>query len=302
MKISLQELRSLEDFVQRLEDERDKKYVTKDGDPAPWSYYAEHPHFLMLMGFDEYVAFKNRKAFRHLWFADDVEDTGQSIYRKPSGKWHLLWVAPNDRNDNFLFKDKRTLPEDDEHSLRIPLQKIFKKIYQVAGKAVPEEKTIWSPRLWTPSSQERERVCLQGNIKQVLFALKTEKIRLASVSWRQLEEIVAEVLRSQGMEIYLVKDKPQGGRDILARGELIPGQEPMTMAVEVKHRRIVDRAEVQKALWQNRQFPALLFVTSGRFTAGVLKEKALPENQLRLFLKDGEALGDLLRDYKLGGT
>jgi hypothetical protein len=71
------------------------------------------------------------------------------------------------------------------------------------------------------------------------------------------------------------------------------------MAVEVKHRKVVDRPEVEMALHQNRRFPALLFVTSGRFTAGVLKEKALPENQLRLFLKDGDALGDLIRDYKL---
>ena len=71
------------------------------------------------------------------------------------------------------------------------------------------------------------------------------------------------------------------------------------MAVEVKHRRTIARLEIQKALWQNRQIPALLFVTSGRFTAGVLQEKALPENQLRLFLKDGEALGDLIRNYDI---
>jgi hypothetical protein len=66
----------------------------------------------------------------------------------------------------------------------------------------------------------------------------------------------------------------------------------------VKHRRTVVRPDIQKALWQNRQLPALLFVTSGRFTAGVLREKSLPENRLRLFLKDGEALGDLIRDYR----
>ncbi|MFL6236440.1 MAG: hypothetical protein ACJ76N_25140 [Thermoanaerobaculia bacterium] len=72
------------------------------------------------------------------------------------------------------------------------------------------------------------------------------------------------------MEIHIVRQRPQGGRDIVARGELIPGQEPLEMAVEVKHRPVVGRPEVQKALWQNRAYPALLFVTLGRFTGGRL--------------------------------
>ena len=130
-----------------------------------------------------------------------------------------------------------------------------------------------------------------------MLALKKQAIQLESVSWRQLEEIVAEVLRARGMEIHLVRENPQGGRDIVARGELIPGQEPLLLAVEVKHRRIVDRPEVDKALWQNRHFPALMFVTSGRFTSGVFKEKAAPDNKFRLFLKDGDALDDLIRAY-----
>jgi hypothetical protein len=132
-----------------------------------------------------------------------------------------------------------------------------------------------------------------------MLALKREEIHLDSVSWRQLEDIVAEVLRAKGMEIHLVRENPQGGRDIVARGELIPGHEPMLLAVEVKHRRIVDRPELDKALWQNRHFPALMFVTSGRFTSGVLKEKKSPENRFRLFLKDGDALDDLIRTHPI---
>jgi hypothetical protein len=69
------------------------------------------------------------------------------------------------------------------------------------------------------------------------------------------------------------------------------------MAVEVKHRRVVDRPEVQLALYQNRAYPALLFVTSGRFTAGVFQEKGREENRFRLFLKDGFAVGDLVRTH-----
>ncbi len=66
------------------------------------------------------------------------------------------------------------------------------------------------------------------------------------------------------------------------------------MAVEVKHRPIVDRPQVELALQQNKEYPALVFVTSGRFTAGVLQEKAKEENRFRLFLKDGAAVGDLV--------
>lgn len=122
-------------------------------------------------------------------------------------------------------------------------------------------------------------------------------MRLASISWKQLEEIVAELLRSNGLEVEVQRHSPQGGRDIIARGELIPGYDPVTLAIEVKHKKVVYRPEVQMALWQNRMFPALLFVTSGRFSAGVLREKNLPENHLRLILKDGITLWDMIQAY-----
>jgi hypothetical protein len=67
--------------------------------------------------------------------------------------------------------------------------------------------------------------------------------------------------------------------------------------VEVKHKAPVGRPEVQMALWQNRYSPALLLCTSGRFATGVFEEKALPENEHRLYLEDGVALGDMIRSY-----
>jgi hypothetical protein len=100
------------------------------------------------------------------------------------------------------------------------------------------------------------------------------------------------------MSIHVVRESPQGGRDIIARGQLIPHAEPVTIAVEVKHRPVVGRPEVQMALHQNRMFPALLFVTSGRFSGGVISEASLPENRMRLFLQDGVALRELLRTLK----
>lgn len=300
MRVSLQLIRSLEDFIDSAEhDALPKKYLAPDGEENPWAYFAERPEILVATGFDEFVAFRNKRSFRAQWFADGIEDSGQSIYREPSGKWHLLYQGPQSRDGSFLFKDQKTWSSDDEYSMEIRLKTVFTILYNLEKTPTEDSKTLWSPTLWTPDAQENTRIYLQSNIKAVLQALKQEEIHLESVTWRQLEEIVAEVLRAKGMEIHLVRENPQGGRDIVARGELIPGQEPLLLAVEVKHRRIVDRPELDKALWQNRHFPALMFVTSGRFTSGVLKEKAAPENKFRLFLKDGEALDDLVRAYPL---
>lgn len=107
----------------------------------------------------------------------------------------------------------------------------------LGNRPLEEQKTIWSPRLWTPSAQNQQSLLLHESTKDILAAIKNEKIGLEAVSWRQLENIVAEILRAHGLEIHVVRENPQGGRDIIARGELIPGQEPVLLAVEVKHRK-----------------------------------------------------------------
>ncbi len=309
VKITWKEIRELEDFVQRAEDGNESRYVSSpnaqgERDVFPWWFFAEHPHLLMPMGFDEYLALGGRSQFEKLWFAKEVEDTPQSLYRRPNGQWLLLFAAPHSRDGELFFHSKATIhhrdPEvqDEEGALRIPMAELFSRLYSIADQWQTDRRTIWGPKLWTPNAQKKERIALVRSVRDVLSALHTEKIELKEVSWQQLEEIVAELLRANGMEIHVVRTRPQGGRDIIARGELIPGQEPLTIAVEVKHKRLVDRPEVETALWQNRAFPALLFATSGRFTAGVIEEKNLPENQLRLFLKDGVALGDMLKDYR----
>jgi hypothetical protein len=165
----------------------------------------------------------------------------------------------------------------------------------------PTEKpsAIISPKLWTPAAQHKERLILKEATEGILKALFRGDIELRSLSWRQLEDIVGELLVARGLEIHHVTESPQGGRDLIFRGELLPGLDPVTVAVEVKHREVVGVAEVHQALSQNRRFPALLFVTSGRFTSGVYAERDRDENHLRLFLKDGVAIGDLIRMYGL---
>lgn len=299
MKISLQEIQNLEKFIQDIDD---GVFDEEHDDFNSWEYFSEHPQFLMAMGFDEYLAFENKSQFQSMWFSDAVEDCKQSMYREPSGRWHILFGAPYGKNySEFMFHSRNTLwdeNKEDEGSLVLKLSDVFEQLYSLADRVTEDDHIIWSPRLWTPSSQESERRILSDKTSQILTSLKSEAKTFEDLSWQQFEDVVAECIRSMGLKIHKIVESPQGGRDIIARGELIPGEEPITIAVEVKHKKVVDRPDLEKALWQNRRFPALMFVTSGRFTAGVLKEKSLPENRLRLFLKDGDALGDVIRGFR----
>jgi hypothetical protein len=88
-----------------------------------------------------------------------------------------------------------------------------------------------------------------------------------------------------------------GGRDIIAKGELLPG-ELISLAVEVKHKGVVGLDDVRSRLHANKEFPVLMVATSGRFTAGVLREKQQPGNFLRLMLRDGMAVKQWLKQYR----
>jgi hypothetical protein len=48
---------------------------------------------------------------------------------------------------------------------------------------------------------------------------------------------------------------------------------------------------------KNKHFPALMLVTSGKFTTGVVKEASKAENRMRVFLKDGVAVRDLIKRF-----
>ncbi len=160
-----------------------------------------------------------------------------------------------------------------------------------------EPSTLWIPHIWTPREQQKQKRLVDDVLRPHLQRWATDGLCLEDLNFSEFEDLVAELLFKAGLQVYKVRESPQGGRDLIAKGVLVPEEEPVEMAVEGKHRRVVDRPEVQLALYQNRGYPALVFVTSGRFTAGVLKEKSIAENRLRLFLKDGMAVGDLVRTH-----
>lgn len=209
------------------------------------------------------------------------------VLKKASGWQNLEYDQFIDELDDLMGSDVVTL------SSEVLLADLKDRIRE------PRESSsvLWSPKLWTPREQVRQRVLLDATLKPHFERWRAKGICLDDLNPSEFEDLVGEVLFAAGLKIYKVRQVPQGGRDLIARGILVPNEEPIEMAVEVKHRRVVDRPEVQLALYQNRAYPALLFVTSGRFTAGVFQEKRREENRFRLFLKDGFAVGDLVRTH-----
>jgi hypothetical protein len=211
-------------------------------------------------------------------------------YRTPNGMWHDtegLW-------DRLLPPQEE--PGEGEHrswdEWADTLRCAFRQRLMTPSPQV--ENTLSMPGLWLPSSYGDTG--LHVATKRILRNIHDYKKTLEELHWRTLEEIVAELLRDLGMEVAVTERSNDGGRDVVARGELIPG-EPILLAVEVKHRAVVPVSELRQALWANRRFPALLFVTSGRLSAGVYRERRQSESALRLYLKDGHGLQQWISQY-----
>jgi hypothetical protein len=144
---------------------------------------------------------------------------------------------------------------------------------------------------WRPQETE-----VRKHTRALLTEIADASRALSSVSSRDLEEIVAELLKMRGLKVTVTPQTRDGGRDVIARGELIPG-EPTIIAVETKKRAVVGIEDLRACLYANRHFPLILFATSGRFSAGVVQEAAREENAFRLLLKDGLALRQWVCEY-----
>jgi len=298
-----------------------------------FAFLSENPHLLMTDRFDEHMQRpqsdldrENLEMLTPIVGAMSPQfELPLLEFRVPSGRWSSLIAVPYDTgsaaNDYFVFSFglRRALNEmsrvdeemDDEDFERL-LEELQDNVTRSSGLSLdqlvadlesrvttPREKAsvLWTPKLWLPAEQARQRAFLDVSLGPHFAKWKSSGIHFDDLNPSEFEDLVGEVLLAAGLKIYKVRHAPQGGRDLIARGMLIPGEEPIEMAVEVKHRSIVDRPQVQLALHQNKAYPALVFVTSGRFTAGVLQEKAREENRFRLVLKDGLAVGDLVRQH-----
>lgn len=213
-----------------------------------------------------------------------TEFLSSAQYRTSSGVWHTLEGVA----DKILPKVK-ILSNNDWN----------KRLIENWRNLINKTQSSQNQKVWNPSTDvwfKHDSNSVREKTDILIDGLNEHKIALPDIHWRQLEELVAELLRRIGLKVMLTKKSHDGGRDIIAIGELIPG-EPTKLAVEVKHKNVVGIADLRAALYANRHFPALLFATSGRFSAGIFKEQS--HNQMRLFLKDGLALQQWLNAYAL---
>jgi HJR/Mrr/RecB family endonuclease len=285
------------------------------------SLVVSHPHLMMPLGFDEYAAIRHRYAFEskflsrrkrksedhpliRLFKVEEMAYPYEIFFRwRESGSWSrfagidrkgLNSEGPivggegvNPTGPTFVHFEMRSGRARHHKALR--LDTLIKELRRIVDSPDLRYHQLILPSFWTPDRQKEQETLLGGSVHEILSAIAAEKRELASVSWRQLEEIVAEILREKGMEISLTPKTHDGGRDIIARGELIPG-EPTLIAVEVKHKNVVSVDDIRRTLYANQSFPVIMLATSGRFSAGVVEEKSRQQNQMRVLLKDGVAL------------
>lgn len=303
MIITKDDIDKLEEFL-----EEERRSFREDDDPrisAP-SFFSEYPHLLMPLGFDEFHAVsidddeQSERKICDLGFQSLVEDGSlvfpyESFFRATdSGAWHWFEGITHYRYEKEKSIDKgkpyyvHFIGPRKSHHFQT-LNSLLSKLHGLKSNPDPNPHTLLLPSVWTPKFQLEQNIELVSSIKEILKEMYLQKKELREIHWRQLEEIVAELLSSRGMEILITPRSKDGGRDIIARGELILG-EPTTIAVEVKQKPVVGLFDVQRALRANEDFPSLLIATSGRFSAGVIQEKARERNRLRLFLKDEIAL------------
>lgn len=314
MLVKSQEIHEIEDLLQRVE-----AFNRADGEnienPKDVDFFVDRPHLLMPLGFDEFRAvatepnsqdfLQNQQNIPIMGFesSDLFVFPYESFYRESlSGAWH--WF---EGITHYHYVDGKAVEEGKnylhfigrggEHNFK-PVDTWMNTIRRMAEEPTSEPYTLLLPGMWTPRIQLEQRIALADTIPDLLHSIHNQQTSLRDIHWRQLEEVIAELLRSHGLEIFVTPRAHDGGRDIIARGELIPG-EPTAIAVEVKQKSVVGLEDVQRALRANEDFPALMVATAGRFSAGVIKERGRNRNHLRLFLKDGVALRQWIDSYSL---
>ncbi|MDT4898493.1 MAG: restriction system protein [Acidobacteriota bacterium] len=311
MIVTEQDIKEVEHFLDELHLSHEN-YEFDDCTPEP-VFFADRPHLLMPLGYDEFravaVDVKKHKPLTNI--KDLPEDTGYDLmfpyelfYRTiDSGAWHWFEGITHYKKESEKTIERKGeyyfdfIGPKEEHSYTLVVT-LLEKLRKIAAHPDPTPHILLPPSLWTPRIQLAQSISITNVVPNILNEIQAQEKSLRDISWRQLEELVAELLRSNGLEVFITQQTHDGGRDVIAKGELIPG-EPAVIAIEVKQKDVVGLHDVQRALQANADFPALLIATAGRFSAGVIREKQRHRNQLRLFLKDGIALTQWIDNYRL---
>lgn len=289
-----------------------EKYNDSPPDGVSVDFFARRPHLLLPLGFDEtrplvdprddpedYVEYGD-----HEWFRRATDEAKQlerkygintvsfefgieTLFRASGGGAWQWFEGLNFGELIFSGAEKKR---------RYSAEMLLAKLKAVAAYPDDVARTLWLPRIWSPEYTNEGRRKIGDDVSLILRKLQAEQLELREIHEHKLEELVAELLRSRGFSIHLTPKTRDGGRDIIAKADLGLG-EPMTIAVEVKQKDVVGRGDLLYALKANENFPAIMLVTSGRFSAGVVEERTRVANHLRLQLKDGVALSQWIATY-----
>jgi HJR/Mrr/RecB family endonuclease len=311
MLLTSADVDKFERYVHDHVEAEDDDYFPEEGSSV--DFFGRRPHLLLPIGFDETRALVDPNsrptAYTHYgdedWFMRAAEEAAalerkygieavtydfgvETIFRSASsGSWQ--WFEGLD-NGELVFSGAA------RRKYRYPAEQLLAKLRQAVNYPDEFARALWLPRIWSPQYTSGDRRKIGDDVSLLLQNIRAEKQELRAVDAHKLEELVAELLRSRGYEIHLTKKSRDGGRDIIAKSDTGFG-EPMTIAVEVKQKDVVGLADLQRTLKANENFPAIMLVTSGRFSAGVTREKSNPANHLRLLLKDGVALSQWISTY-----
>ena len=146
---------------------------------------------------------------------------------------------------------------------------------------------------------------LIGSVKEIyreyMIWIKKHPKAVRSASWEAFEEIVAEVLASHGYRVELTGRRPGASGDILAirSDELGVDSRYLVECKRYSEETSVGLDIVNSVLGAatRAQVDHALLVTTGRFSRAV-KAKELELRDLRLHIRDGEAIIEWLRNYR----
>ena len=134
---------------------------------------------------------------------------------------------------------------------------------------------------------------IRDNLVQQAKELIQDKI--SALSWSEMQDLVAWLLRAMGYKTKVSPPWPDGGKDIVATKDGFGFEDP-TIIVEVKHRKeSMSRPLVQQLVGVIRSWQKWLYVSTGGFTREAID--LVRQQHHHIVLLDLEQLSDLVVEY-----
>jgi hypothetical protein len=266
-------------------------------------YLAVHPHLLLPVGFSEARIFFGRHPRAKAIYANyNIERNDPGWYEvllrhQHTGKWYILnWILDEYTHGQSTLQ--LMFSNEEGHRYLVPAHNHVAALRSHSAHRTISEHFFWFPPIFLREEHKVESVAAATVASQAIATLQAGSISLYDISWMEFEDIIAELLTNAGFKILRTRRTHDGGRDLIASGELFPGQQAK-LAIEITHRRVVGVDKLSMALYRNRYYPLLMLVTSGRFSSGVVQEARKPENSMRLVLRDGSSVREWIDAYGL---